>query len=86
MNHTSDFFGGKIGDFTDFPPIFLRIDFSFAFSSRCRPKTDFSAINRPKKPTFLSMVIADHLSRLKKLTTEERVIEIEENFLDEQLF
>ena len=31
-------------------------------------------------------VIADHLSRLEKLTTEESVIEIEENFLDVQLF
>ena len=31
-------------------------------------------------------VIADHLSRLEKLTTEERVTEIEENFPDERLF
>ena len=31
-------------------------------------------------------MIADHLSRLEKLITEEKVIEIEENFLDEQLF
>ena len=30
-------------------------------------------------------VITDHLSRLEKFTTEERVTEIEENFLDEQL-
>ena len=31
-------------------------------------------------------VIADHLSILEKPTKEERVIEIEENFPDEQLF
>ena len=31
-------------------------------------------------------MIADHFSRLEKLTIEERVTEIEENFLDEQLF
>ena len=31
-------------------------------------------------------MITDHLLRLEKLTTEERVIEIEENFLNEQLF
>ena len=30
-------------------------------------------------------VIDDHLSRLEKLTVEEKVIEIEENFPDEQL-
>ena len=31
-------------------------------------------------------VIADHLSRLEKLIEDERGTEIEENFLDEQLF
>ena len=31
-------------------------------------------------------VIADHLSRLEKLTTKERVTEIEENFPDGQFF
>ena len=31
-------------------------------------------------------MIANHLSRLEKLTTEESVTKIEENFLDEQLF
>ena len=31
-------------------------------------------------------VIPDHLSRLEKLTVEERVTKIEENFPDEQLF
>ena len=31
-------------------------------------------------------VIADHLSRLEKLTIEEGVIEIEENFPNELLF
>ena len=31
-------------------------------------------------------VIADHLSRLEKTTEEEKEIEIEENFPDEQLF
>ena len=71
MKHTSNFFGGKIGnfrffgkkigDFTDFPPIFPQIDFSSAFSSRCRLKIDFSAINRPKKPIFLSMIMDIHL-------------------------
>ena len=36
-------FRRKIGDFTDFSPIFPLIDFSYDFSSRCRPKIDFSA-------------------------------------------
>ena len=40
-------FRRKIGDFTDF---------SSDFSSRCRPKTDFSAKYRSKKPIFCSMV------------------------------
>ena len=31
-------------------------DFSSDFSSRCRPKTDFSAKYRPKKPIFCSLV------------------------------
>ena len=61
----SRFFGGKIGffsifrrkigDFTDFFPIFPLIDFSSDFSSRCRPKTNFSAKYRPKKPIFCSL-------------------------------
>ena len=65
----SRFFGGKIGffpifqrkigDFTDFSPIFPLIDFSSDFSSRCRPKTDFSAKYRPKKPIFCSLVIIE---------------------------
>ena len=46
-------FRRKIGDFTDFSPIFPLID----FSSRCRPKTDFSAKYRPKKPIFCSLLI-----------------------------
>ena len=48
-------FRRKIGDFTDFSPIFPLIDFSSDFSSRCRPKTDFSAKYRPKKPIFCSL-------------------------------
>ena len=31
-------------------------------------------------------MIVDHLSRLEKLTVEERRTEIEENFPDEQVF
>ena len=50
-------FWRKIGDFTDFSPIFPLIDFFSDFSSRCRPKTDFSAKYRPKKPIFCSLVI-----------------------------
>ena len=50
-------FRRKIGDFTDFSPIFPLIDFSSDFSSRCRPKTDFSANYRPKKPIFCSLVL-----------------------------
>ena len=53
----SRFFGGKIGDFTDFPPIFPLIDFSSDFSSRCRPKIDFSAKYRPKKPIFCFLLL-----------------------------
>ena len=49
-------FRRKIGDFTDFSPIFPLIDFSSDFSSRCRPKTDFSAKYQPKKPIFCSLV------------------------------
>ena len=49
-------FRRKIGDFSDFSPIFPLIDFSSDFSSRCRPKTDFSAKYRPKKPIFCSLV------------------------------
>ena len=48
-------FWRKIGDFIDFSPIFPLIDFSSDFSSRCRPKTDFSAKYRPKKPIFCSL-------------------------------
>ena len=48
-------FRRKIGDFTDFSPIFPLIDFSSDFSSRCRPKTDFSVKYRPKKPIFCSL-------------------------------
>ena len=62
----SRFFVGKIGIFRFFGekstilPIFQRkignfTYFSSVFSSRCRPKTDFSAIYRPKKPIFLSL-------------------------------
>ena len=46
----------KISDFTDFFSIFLLIDFSSDFSSRCRPKTDFSAKYQPKKPIFCYLV------------------------------
>ena len=38
-------------------PIFPLIDFSSIFSSRCRPKIDFSAIYRPKKTIFYSLVL-----------------------------
>ena len=31
-------------------------------------------------------MIVDHLSRMERLTKEEKGTEIEENFLDEQLF
>ena len=48
-------FRRKIGGFTDFSPIFPLINFSSNFSSRCRPKTDFSAKYRPKKPIFCSL-------------------------------
>ena len=48
--HSRNFsiFRRKIDDFTDF---------FFVFSSRCKPKTDFSAIYRPKKMIFCSLVI-----------------------------
>ena len=46
-------FRRKIGDFTDFSPIFPLIDFSSDFSSRCRPKTDFSAKISAEKTDFL---------------------------------
>ena len=58
----SRFFGGKIGIFRFFGeksailPIFPLIDFSSAFSSQCRSKTNFSVIYWPKKPIFLSLV------------------------------
>ena len=48
-------FRRKIGDFTDFSPIFPLIDFSSTFSFRCRLKTDFSVIHRPKKTIFCSL-------------------------------
>ena len=73
----SRFFGGKIGFFRFFGEksvffrffgeksailsIFPLIDFSFDFSSRCRPKTDFSAKYRPKKPIFCSLVLCTPL-------------------------
>ena len=49
-------FQRKIGNFINFSPIFLLIDFSSTFSSRCQPKTDFWAKYRPKKTIFLSLV------------------------------
>ena len=39
-------------------PIFPSIDFSSVFSSRCRMKTDFSEIYRPKKMIFCSLIIS----------------------------
>ena len=57
------FFGGKIGIFLFFGkkstilPIFPLIDFSYAFSSRCLPKTDFLAIYQLKKSIFSSLLI-----------------------------
>ena len=66
----SRFFSGKIGIFRFFGeksvilPIFPLIDFSSALSSRCRPKTDFSAIYRPKKPIFLSNGDGDEKSKI----------------------
>ena len=45
---------------------------------------EFDLEIKDKKDSY--NVIADHLSRLEKLTTKERVTEIEENFPDEQLF
>ena len=57
--HSRDFSVEKsvFSDFTDFSPIFLLVAFSSTFSSRCRPKTNFSAIYRSKKPIFLSLII-----------------------------
>ena len=51
----SRFFGGKLvfANFSAKNRRFYR--FSSAFSSRCRPKTDFSAIYRPKKTIFCSL-------------------------------
>ena len=46
----------KISDFIDLSSIFLLINFSSVFSSRCRLKTDFSTIYRPKKMIFYSLV------------------------------
>ena len=57
----SRFFGGKIGDFTEFFLNFPQIDFSSAFSSRCRPKTDFSGIYRSKKTIFCSLPVSQHI-------------------------
>ena len=60
----SRFFGGKIGFFQFFGKksailsIFPLIDFSSDFSSRCRPKTDFSAKYRPKKPIFRFLLVS----------------------------
>ena len=44
-------------------PIFLLIDFSSTFSSRCRPKTDFLAIYWPKKSIFLSLATSKYQER-----------------------
>ena len=54
-NRFFQIFRQKIGDFADFSPIFPLIDFSSDFSFQCRPKTDFSAKYRPKKPIFCSL-------------------------------
>ena len=69
---------GKIGDFF---PIFFSSDFFQCKFFQSRPKTDFSAINRPKNPIFCSMV-ATHIKALIQaqftLTTaaiQESVIE-----------
>ena len=74
----SRFFGGKIGffpifrrkigDFTDFSPIFPLIDFFSDFSSRCQPKTDFSAKYRPKKPIFCSLMPNTKSANLLQIT------------------
>ena len=52
-------FRRKIDDFLDFLPIFLLPIFFFFLSKSfpCRPKTDFSLINQPKKPIFCSLLI-----------------------------
>ena len=55
-NRVFPIFRRKIGDFTDFSPIFHLVDFSSDFSSWCRPKTDFSAKYRSKKLIFCSLV------------------------------
>ena len=62
-NQQHSIFRRKIDDFYPFSPFFLEIAFSSAFSSRCRPKTDFSTINRPKKPIFLSMLLAGQIQK-----------------------
>ena len=61
----SRLFDGKIsisrffGEKSTILPIFPLIDFSFAFSSRCRPKTDISVIYRPNKTIFCSLGAKD---------------------------
>ena len=45
---------------------------------------EFDIEIRDKKA--VNNVIADHLSRIEKATEDEKGTEIEENFLDEQLF
>ena len=67
-------FRRKIDDFTNFSPIFHLIDFSFAFSSRCRPKTNFSAIYQPKKTIFcsLSMTISPRGTIMQKKGVPEK--------------
>ena len=59
------FFFGKISDFSDFSaknrrffPIFFLSIFFLSKSFPCRPKTDFSPINRPKNPIFCSLVVS----------------------------
>ena len=56
-------FSPKNRRFYRFSPIFPLIDFSSDFSSRCRPKTDFSAKYWPKKPIFCSLYVTPHSRR-----------------------
>ena len=62
--HSRDFSMEK-SVFSDFSPKNRRFyrffpDFSSDFSFRCRPKTDFSAKYRPKKPIFCSLDRTEH--------------------------
>ena len=52
------------GDFTDFPLIFSSINYRLTISLWCRPITDFSAIFRPKKHIFLSLLLLTCLGHL----------------------